>query len=463
MNLYNRRTAITPKNFLPKKYQYFNSRDAPVGNDTNTWCLKDIAKDSICKPISWGNALTARVKLEKDFKLPKGKFTTNVEIFVLSGCLRIGEHTLRAQAYSYIPANQQLGDWEVLSNDTFEDMCGDLDHEGVELLWMENDVSCKFVTSDDKDDYTVLPSNNFIPALDSTRVGWANAQTSQFSAARKKWLRKDSNGGGVWLLAISQHYDSGVGMLQNYNEEGYCISGYCDIGDHRFKPGYFGYIPHGTLSPRHKTLDGCLFFIRVDRDLTAPGAVASQKVHHSLLPKYDWSADTPDLLPGPGPWAPKGFTAHIGCWEGTYTHIGKDGKVNDHHYCKLEIGIHGKYYSQRNTYQWKDENGKVTKEEVYEFPGEFDRSGYVRIVSPKIAGWGKVVDSVDEGDGTIVFYGVYNAPPFPDTFDLIRLFDKTGSRRFRTWQVKLKDDLLKVVHVEELRTSRENYMWLPRK
>ena len=86
-----------------------------------------------------------------------------------------------------------------------------------------------------------------------------------------------------------------------------------------------------------------------------------------------------------------------------------------------------------------------------------------KIVSPKIAGWGKVVDSVDEGDGTIVFYGVYNAPPFPDTFDLIRLFDKTGSRRFRTWQVKLTDDLLKVVHVEELRTSRENYMWLPRK
>ena len=134
----------------------------------------------------------------------------------------------------------------------------------------------------------------------------------------------------------------------------------------------------------------------------------------------------------PGSMSPSSFAAEVTV---------KDGKVNDHHYCKLEIGIHGKYYSQRNTYQWKDENGKVTKEEVYEFPGEFDRSGYVRIVSPKIAGWGKVVDSVDEGDGTIVFYGVYNAPPFPDTFDLIRLFDKTGSRRFRTWQVKLKDDL----------------------
>ena len=74
MNLYNRRTAITPENFLPKKYQYFNSRDAPVGNDTNTWCLKGIAKDSICKPLSWGNALTARVKLEKDFKLPNESF-----------------------------------------------------------------------------------------------------------------------------------------------------------------------------------------------------------------------------------------------------------------------------------------------------------------------------------------------------------------------------------------------------
>ena len=115
-----------------------------------------------------------------------------------------------------------------------------------------------------------------------------------------------------------------------------------------------------------------------------------------------------------------------------------------------------------NTYQWKDEAGNITKEEVFDFPGYFDRSGIVHFDSEKIVGWGKVVDSADGADGTIIFYGAYKAAPYPDTFDLIRIFGKDGSKRYRTWQVKLQDELLKVVHVTENRTSRENYMWLPR-
>ena len=52
-------------------------------------------------------------------------------------------------------------------------------------------------------------------------------------------------------------------------------------------------------------------------------------------------------------------------------------------------------------------------------------------------------------------------PPRPDTFDLIRLFDAEGNQRFRTWQVKMGNDLLKIVHVDEKRTARTNHMWIP--
>ena len=120
-----------------------------------------------------------------------------------------------------------------------------------------------------------------------------------------------------------------------------------------------------------------------------------------------------------------------------------------------------RYYSQRNTYQWLDADGKVTKEEAWLFPGEFDRTGFVRIDADKIEGWGKVIASDDAADGGIIFYGAYKAPPRPDTFDLIRLFDAEGNQRFRTWQVKMGNDLLKIVHVDEKRTARTNHMWIP--
>jgi len=64
-------------------------------------------------------------------------------------------------------------------------------------------------------------------------------------------------------------------MIQCYNEEGYCLTGYCDIGNYRLLKDWFGYFPSFTTSPRHTTDDGSLFFIRVDRDLSKPGTVLS--------------------------------------------------------------------------------------------------------------------------------------------------------------------------------------------
>ena len=37
------------------------------------------------------------------------------------------------------------------------------------------------------------------------------------------------------------------------------------------------------------------------------------------------------------------------------------------------------------------------------------------------------------------------------------LFDAEGNQRFRTWQVKMGNDLLKIVHVDEKRTARTNH------
>ena len=170
----------------------------------------------------------------------------------------------------------------------------------------------------------------------------------------------------------------------------------------------------------------------------------------------------PAALPEPAAFVPQGFRRHIGTWEGTYTHIGRDGKVTDVHECKLEIGVHGGMYSQRNTYIWRDEPGsEPTKTESFLFPGRFDRDGVAWIEAEKISGWGRALDA----EGTVLFYGGYKPATMAadskvtvDTFDLIRIVNADGAadHRYRTWQVKAGDELMKIVHVEERRTSTEN-------
>ena len=98
-----------------------------------------------------------------------------------------------------------------------------------------------------------------------------------------------------------------------------------------------------------------------------------------------------------------GWLKHVGRWEGTYTKLTKSGAVVDKHDCCLEIGIHGDFYSQRNTYTWRDAQGNVTKQESFLFPGKFEANGEVTVAAEKIEGWGRALDDA----GTVLFYGAY--------------------------------------------------------
>ncbi|MGB3651191.1 MAG: DUF4437 domain-containing protein, partial [Rivularia sp. (in: cyanobacteria)] len=126
-----------------------------------------------------------------------------------------------------------------------------------------------------KDNHPDAILSEFIPALDSKLLPWGKSDTAQFVQANKKWLRKDSNGGGVWLLAVLPHYDGRYQMIQSYNEEAYGLAGYVDIGNFCFAKDSFGYTPSFSTVPIHKSEDGGLFFVRIDRDLSKPGTVLS--------------------------------------------------------------------------------------------------------------------------------------------------------------------------------------------
>lgn len=263
MSLSERRTAIS-KEYLPRQYQYFDTNAVP---EEDGWRVSGMPENVVPgrrRLLTWNDrgASTSRVVLPCEFEAPPGIFTADLEIFVLKGTIALGEWQLSKHGYSFIPAGVRVGSWKVLGN------------EEAEILWMENGPA-PLRYEEAQSDRPNARMSDFIPALDSKLLPWIKTDTVQFEVAKKKWLRKDSNGGGVWLLAILPHYDSIYPMIQCYNEEGYCLAGYCNIGNYRFVKDYFGYVPSFTTSPRHWTDDGSLFFIRVDRDLSKPGTVLS--------------------------------------------------------------------------------------------------------------------------------------------------------------------------------------------
>lgn len=262
MNLSGRCTAIAPTH-KPRQYQFFDTQTIPE----KTWQIDGVPKAMTAnhKLLSWhdNGAATAKILLPSQFKIPAGRFTADLEIFVLNGAIQIGAWQLRKHSYSFIPAGIRVGPWKVLNG------------EPAEVLWMQN----SHLQYQDAQDHPEARISDFIPALDSKLLSWARTDTTQFITANKKWLRKASNGGGTWLLAILPHYDGGQMMIQSYNEEAYGLAGYCDIGDYRFDKDHFGYCSSFSTVPRHISEDGSLFFVRVDRDLSKSGTVLSY-AHH---------------------------------------------------------------------------------------------------------------------------------------------------------------------------------------
>lgn len=263
INLSGRRTAIS-KEYIPRQYQLFDSNTVP---EEEGWRVSGMPEKVVLgkrRLLTWHDcgASTSRVFLPPQFEAPAGIFTADLEIFILSGEIQLGEWKLRKHGYSFIPAGVKVGPWKVLGG------------EEVEILWMENgSVPLRYEHSESDHPNAIM--SDFIPALDSQILPWGKTETAQFEVAKKKYLRKYDNEGGTWLIAILPHYDSMYPMIQSYNEEDYCLAGYLDLGDYRFVKDHFSYCPSFNTLPRHKTVDGGLFFVRVDRDLSKVGTVLS--------------------------------------------------------------------------------------------------------------------------------------------------------------------------------------------
>lgn len=215
-------------------------------------------------PASWsGNkgAVTSYLWLLPGQQLPRGYFTADVELFVLSGSLHIDDWLCEKHGYSYIPAFMTIKGIRVVDSSC--------------VLWMYNGCEpAEFVSGESP----LSPDmTKFIPALDAQLIPWGGTDTTQFETAKKKYLRRDDSGGGTWLLALLPHYNAAGGMIQCYNEEAIILAGNLSIGGICLQRFDHVYVPEFTTVGKHKSEDGCLCIVRVDRDLSQPGVVSSYR------------------------------------------------------------------------------------------------------------------------------------------------------------------------------------------
>lgn len=140
MNLSGRSTAIS-KEYLPRQYQFF---DTNTVQEENAWRIngmpENIAPGSR-RLLTWHDcdASTSRVVLPSQFEAPSGFFTADLEIFILSGAIQIGEWQLNKHSYSFIPAGVKTENGKTLrlSRNSGSYLIHDPKLESCPTVWIE--------------------------------------------------------------------------------------------------------------------------------------------------------------------------------------------------------------------------------------------------------------------------------------------------------------------------------------
>jgi hypothetical protein len=204
---------------------------------------------------------TQRVILKKGWNAPIGYFTTDVEIFVLTGALYQGGFILRNLSYSFIPAGIPTGPWKT--------------EEDTIMLWMP-DATPTYIT----EDYASLEQipetsvyhvnmqthermTEYVPLQEFHAMKWESTTFLPPGSARKSLYTNKKTGRATWILGLVPMWTEGNFYAGHpTTEEAYVISGdvlgHWSMSDDPFnrrytamcKDGYYwrpAHIPHGPF------------------------------------------------------------------------------------------------------------------------------------------------------------------------------------------------------------------------
>ena len=215
---------------------------------------------------------TQRITMKKGWSAPIGHFTTDVEVFVLTGHIRQGGFDLRKLSYSYIPAGVPTGPWTA--------------EEDTVLLWMP-DATPGYVT-DAYAELEQIPENSvyhlnaqshdrmteYVPIQELHAMNWESTTFLPPGSARKSLYTNQKTGRATWILGLVPMWIEGNFFAGHPTiEEAYLITGdvqgHWSMSDDPFnrryaamrKDGYYwrpAHVPHGPFWSE----DGALLLFR---------------------------------------------------------------------------------------------------------------------------------------------------------------------------------------------------------
>jgi hypothetical protein len=198
------------------------------------------------------DAATLLVSLPVGWEASAGRFTADVECYILQGRLTIGEYRLSRHTYCFFPAGVALGRWQALSP--------------VTLIWFTYGA---VALEAGLEDAPGAQRRRLIMALDSSALPWSNPITPGFPpGAMRKQLRVDPDtGAGTWLLGVLPQWRESRIEMHPVVEEAFVLQGEMVTDRGVMTAGcYFWRPPHIPHGPFH-TDAGALILFRTDGHL----------------------------------------------------------------------------------------------------------------------------------------------------------------------------------------------------
>ena len=216
-----------------KHVEFIQSADL----EQKPWVVDSLLEGHLTRVLSFDTetgASTELVEWTHNWEGDSGYFNCDVEIFVLSGELRIGQLPLGRYTYGFIPEGVCI---ELLSA-----------QEKTTALWMPEGRP-SFVTS--REDAPGAKRQIYIPSSCSELIPWSSTITPGFppGAMRKNLRKGPDDGSSTWLLGCLPQFATKFAEYHPLYEEHFVLQGSITTDAGKLTPGcYFwrpGLSPHG--------------------------------------------------------------------------------------------------------------------------------------------------------------------------------------------------------------------------
>lgn len=173
-------------------------------------------------------ATTAVVDYPANVTVPAGYWSTDIELLVLGGSLKLGEDPVERYGYLFVPSGVRIPAVTVGG-------------EGARILVFTSGAAVHNESAVDRDG---AQRHRMVGPIHAADIPWERPRVDGFPAgAARKTFRDDPEAEqGFWLLGVLPHWNSPYLEWHTFNEENYILEGEIETAVGLMRPG--SYLSH---------------------------------------------------------------------------------------------------------------------------------------------------------------------------------------------------------------------------